>query len=241
MLEYDPCKPHVYDKKIAAHRRTEVMKITEAVLNLTTPEDAYRRRLDITRTLDPQSIALREAELEDAKDRAASRMVKGNDKMNIGAKLLAKMGFSGSGGVGKSEGIATPLMHQKDMTGALPGNVAAVVAADESEQLRRQFRMINGRPSPVLLIRGAVESKDIEVDDTAFRRDMFMEFSKFGSVRTVQIYVTAEDEVRVFVVYDKATSAIKAMDAMVAKTYQGRQLTINFYDENDYDDQVYDN
>ena len=238
MLEYDPCTPNLFYERNASLKASEPMRITPAVLLIASGEEAYRRRLDITRRLDPRSPAALEAEQDDAKERSVVRVVRGTDRSNIGAKLLAKMGFSGKGGIG-SEGIATPLVHSNKG----PHGVAAVVLAEESEQVRKAYRRINGRPSPVLVVTNFVSRVEVEEDDTRCRQELFRECSKFGAVRTVQVFIEDGDDpygIRVFVVLEKVTTAIRAMEGLDGRQFDGRSVRVEFYDEGQYYDQVFD-
>eukprot|EP00760_Papus_ankaliazontas_P012424 PhM_4_TR15285/c0_g1_i1/m.35783/K12840/RBM17, SPF45; splicing factor 45 len=257
MIEYDPTRPNNFDAQIVPLRCTDPMKINEDVLNIETGEEAWRRRIAITRKVaDPTSPALREADLEEGKERAAARIARGTDKTNIGARLLSKMGFAGVGGLGKDgQGTATPLVHQGASSSSNNGNpsggigsksAASISFGEEDEGVKRAFhRMFQGHPSPVLLVRNFITREMIAANDgsdAVARIELHKECTKIGSVKEVQVYEDGNgDEVRAFVVFDKITSAIRAMDVLSVRSYEQRKLKVSFYDESDYDDMVWDN
>jgi len=244
MLEYDPTRPNIFTlERMSMLRSIEPMKISPAVLTMTA-EELHRRRLDITRKMNPHSHALVETEMDDARERSAIRVAKGTDKAGIGARLLAKMGFAGKGGIGKGdgEGIATPLVHQ-GVHGGAPVGVAAVVRAEESAEVRKVYRRIKGRPSPVLVFINFAPRAAVVEDDSKYRQEVFQACSRYGTVKEIQVYVEENDDpygVRIFARMDKVTAAIRAMETLDGQTFDGRAVGVCFYDENQYEDQIYD-
>ena len=214
MLYYDPRKPSHYEEKLQYQEQSSPFLITDGVLQtqLNTPENAYRRRLELTRVVNPNSKALERAELELAKERSLLRTVHGSNRHNIGARLLSKMGFSGEGGLGKrGEGISTPLVHKlwegcghQDNArglGAKSGHMAnqegvptkktlrghtLISTAPESQQVQNLYRTLKKSPSRILSIAGVLHRSDgQDVHEVVLRTEIEKEFLKYGKLESI--------------------------------------------------------
>ncbi|WVZ82423.1 hypothetical protein U9M48_029689 [Paspalum notatum var. saurae] len=152
-------------------------------------------------------------------------------QMTAAQRMMAKMGWKEGQGLGKQEqGITAPLVAKKtDRRGG--------VIVDESSsrpEKRQKSVSFDGQPTRVLLLRNMVGPG--EVDDE-LEDEVASECAKYGTVSRVLIFeitqadFPADEAVRIFIQFERAEEATKAMIDLQGRFFGGRVVQATFFDE----------
>ncbi|PIN07330.1 mRNA splicing factor [Handroanthus impetiginosus] len=150
-------------------------------------------------------------------------------KMTAAQRMMARMGWKQGQGLGKQEqGITTPLMAKKtDKRGGV------IVNASESSKKVKSVNF-NGTPTRVVLLRNMVGPGEVDDD---LEGEVAEECAKFGTVTRVLIFEITEanfphdEAVRIFVQFERAEQATKALIELEGRFFGGRVVHASFYDE----------
>ncbi|KAI3682949.1 hypothetical protein L1987_83346 [Smallanthus sonchifolius] len=154
-------------------------------------------------------------------------------QMTAAQRMMAKMGWKAGQGLGKQEqGITTPLMAKK--TDRRAGVI--VNASEPKQQPEKKARgvSINGQPTRVVLLRNMVGPGEVDDD---LETEVAEECSKYGTVTRVLIFEITEpsfpvdEAVRIFVQFERAEQATKALVDLEGRFFGGRVVRATFYDE----------
>ncbi|KAJ1258119.1 hypothetical protein BS78_10G049600 [Paspalum vaginatum] len=152
-------------------------------------------------------------------------------QMTAAQRMMAKMGWKEGQGLGKQEqGITAPLVAKKtDRRGG--------VIVDESSsrpEKKQKSVSFDGPPTRVLLLRNMVGPG--EVDDE-LEDEVASECAKYGTVSRVLIFeitqadFPADEAVRIFIQFERAEEATKAMIDLQGRFFGGRVVQATFFDE----------
>ncbi|KAI3455937.1 hypothetical protein Pfo_012600 [Paulownia fortunei] len=149
-------------------------------------------------------------------------------KMTAAQRMMAKMGWKEGQGLGKQEqGITTPLVAKKtDKRGGV------IVNASESKKVKSVN--FNGPPTRVVLLRNMVGPGEVDDD---LEGEVAEECAKFGTVTRVLIFEITEpnfpheEAVRIFIQFERAEQATKALVELEGRFFGGRVVHACFYDE----------
>ncbi|KAG8365661.1 hypothetical protein BUALT_Bualt18G0129200 [Buddleja alternifolia] len=150
-------------------------------------------------------------------------------KMTAAQRMMAKMGWKKGQGLGKLEqGITTPLMAKKTDKRA-----GVIVNASESSKKVKSVNF-NGTPTRVVLLRNMVGPGEVDDD---LEGEVAEECAKFGTVTRVLIFEITEqnfpheEAVRIFIQFERAEQATKAVIELEGRFFGGRVVRACFYDE----------
>ncbi|KZV48808.1 hypothetical protein F511_09229 [Dorcoceras hygrometricum] len=150
-------------------------------------------------------------------------------KMTAAQRMMAKMGWKEGQGLGKQEqGITTPLVAKKTDKRA-----GVIVNASESNKKVKSVSF-NGLPTRVVLLRNMVGPGEVDDD---LEGEVAEECAKFGIVTRVLIFEITEpnfppeEAVRIFIQFEKADQATKALIELEGRFFGGRTVHATFYDE----------
>ncbi|RLN11212.1 splicing factor 45 [Panicum miliaceum] len=153
-------------------------------------------------------------------------------QMTAAQRMMAKMGWKEGQGLGKQEqGITAPLVAKKtDRRGGV------IVDESSSRPPEKKPKSVNfdGPPTRVLLLRNMVGPG--EVDDE-LEDEVASECAKYGTVTRVLIFeitqtdFPAEEAVRIFIQFERAEEATKAMIDLQGRFFGGRVVQASFFDE----------
>ncbi|EER87881.1 hypothetical protein BDA96_10G053300 [Sorghum bicolor] len=153
-------------------------------------------------------------------------------QMTAAQRMMAKMGWKEGQGLGKQEqGITAPLVAKKtDRRGGV------IVDESSSRPPEKKPRSVSfdGQPTRVLLLRNMVGPG--EVDDE-LEDEVASECAKYGTVSRVLIFeitqadFPADEAVRIFIQFERAEEATKAMVDLQGRFFGGRVVQATFFDE----------
>ncbi|XP_062233568.1 DNA-damage-repair/toleration protein DRT111, chloroplastic [Phragmites australis] len=152
-------------------------------------------------------------------------------QMTAAQRMMAKMGWKEGQGLGKQEqGITAPLVAKKtDRRGG-------VIIDESNSRSEKKPKSVNfdGQPTRVLLLRNMVGPG--EVDDE-LEDEVASECARYGTVSRVLIFeitqanFPADEAVRIFIQFERAEEATKAMIDLQGRFFGGRVVQASFFDE----------
>ncbi|GJN29597.1 hypothetical protein PR202_gb17838 [Eleusine coracana subsp. coracana] len=152
-------------------------------------------------------------------------------QMTAAQRMMAKMGWKEGQGLGRQEqGITAPLVAKKtDRRGG-------VIIDESNSRPEKKPKSVNfdGPPTRVLLLRNMVGPG--EVDDE-LEDEVASECAKYGTVLRVLIFEITqanfppEEAVRIFIQFERAEEATKAMIDLQGRFFGGRVVQATFFDE----------
>ena len=157
------------------------------------------------------------------------------------ARLMAKYGWTQGSGLGAdSSGIITPLRHKKiGKTGAgggpafgriVGGGGGRQQADNKSEQVSRVIVLRN-------MVTGLPDLAD-EVADGQLVQDIGEECgAQYGRIERVYIDVPGQ---LVFIQFTEAVSALRAVNALNGRIFNGNAIVPSFYDAAKFDEGIYE-
>lgn len=189
-------------------------------------EEAFLRRGGL-RLVESNSEGMTDGVQGDETNGDGRTSVKG---MSLAQRMMEKMGWKAGQGLGKNQqGMAQPLEVQK--TDVRSGKIVKPTPNTLST-LPRQHS--NDSTSRVLLIRNAVGPGEV---DESLDEEIGVECSKYGEVLDVLIFEVIEpgfppeEAVRIFVQFEEAGAATRALSELRGRYFGGRTLMVELFDE----------
>mmetsp|Transcript_39592 Transcript_39592/g.112283 ORF Transcript_39592/g.112283 Transcript_39592/m.112283 type:complete len:364 (-) Transcript_39592:46-1137(-) len=161
----------------------------------------------------------------------------GGSGMSAAQRMMEKMGWKEGQGLGKArQGMTTPLMAQKTDT-----HSAVIVSAEPAmpppppaSQKKPAGVAFQGVPTKVVLLRNMVGPGEV---DEQLEDEVAEECTKYGQVNRVLIFEVTEagfpptEAVRIFIEFDRAESATKALVDLEGRFFGGRVVRATFFSE----------
>ncbi|OEL30760.1 DNA-damage-repair/toleration protein DRT111, chloroplastic [Dichanthelium oligosanthes] len=153
-------------------------------------------------------------------------------QMTAAQRMMAKMGWKEGQGLGKQEqGITAPLVAKKTDR---RGGVIVDESSSKPPEKKPKSVTFDGPPTRVLLLRNMVGPGQV---DDELEDEVAMELAKYGTVTRVLIFeitqtdFPAEEAVRIFIQFERAEEATKAMIDLKGRFFGGRVVQASFFDE----------
>ncbi|KAJ5812264.1 hypothetical protein N7474_008565 [Penicillium riverlandense] len=228
------------------------------------PSSATISRAPVRYTLPPppEDIPASEAELEavfaqeqpseepDA-DEDAPRSLRPGQK-GFAERLLAKYGWTKGSGLGATgSGIAKPLQvkveKQKKRPDSEGGGFATPAGRGKITGGKRKGGDDEGKfgaMSEVIVLRGMLDGMDLEAELTGEGGGLMQEIGeecseKYGSVERVFIARDAGEPVPVFVKFTSPLSALRAVNALEGRIFNGNKIGARFFDPEKFAKGIY--
>lgn len=157
---------------------------------------------------------------------------------HVASNIMSKYGWQEGQGLGKKEqGISTALAVEKtSFRGGKIVNVAAERELEMEEEKKKvqSLTELMKKPTKVILLQNMVGPGEVDDD---LQPEVAEECTKYGEVTQCLIYEIPHgapdtEAVRIFVLFGKLDSAIKAVIDLNGRFFGGRTVTAGFYDEN---------
>ncbi|EAW10147.1 putative G-patch DNA repair protein (Drt111) [Aspergillus clavatus NRRL 1] len=229
------------------------------------PASATISRAPVRYTLPPppEDIPATEAELEEvfAKEQPAGDEPEGDDQRSLrpgqkgfAERLLAKYGWTKGSGLGATgSGIVKPLQVKVEKQKKRPdsegggfvtpaGRGKIIGGTRKTEEEEGKF----GRMSEVIVLKGMLDGMDLDAElegdqDGGLMQEIGEECSeKYGRVERVFISRDSGHPVPVFVKFTNQLSALRAVNALEGRVFNGNTITVRFYDTQKFEQGVYD-
>lgn len=215
---YDPAQPNDYEK-IMEERRNKRFQVDRELVRL------KQERLEKKK---------KTVMMEKEEDKEAPTPIKG---MDLAQKMLEKMGWKKGQGLGKhKQGIRTALAVEK--TNARSGRVVLPsLKSDTADQ--KDIQPPKNPPSRVIILTNVVGPGGV---DESLDQEVGEECSEsFGEVTNVLIFEVTDSSyppdkaVRIFVEFADQDSAVKAVQHLNGRYFDGRVVRADFFDQQKFD------
>ncbi|CAK7219149.1 hypothetical protein SBRCBS47491_003748 [Sporothrix bragantina] len=175
---------------------------------------------------------------QDADERRANRP----GQAGFAARLMAKYGWTRGSGLGAdNSGIINPLRHKKTGKGGAGGPAFGRIVGGDRAGGRQQAEDKSEQVSRVIVLRNMVTGlPDLanEVADGQLVQDIGEECgAQYGRIERVYIDVPGE---LVFIQFTEAVSALRAVNALNGRIFNGNAIVPSFYDIDKFDEGVYE-
>ncbi|GFF50520.1 DNA-damage-repair/toleration protein DRT111, chloroplastic [Aspergillus udagawae] len=230
------------------------------------PASATISRAPVRYTLPPppEDIPATEAELEEvfAKEEPAEDVPDEEDgqrslrpgQKGFAERLLAKYGWTKGSGLGATgSGIVKPLQVKVEKQKKRPdsegggfvtpaGRGKIIGGKRKADEEEGKF----GRMSEVIILKGMLEGMDVDAElegdqDGGLMQEIGEECSeKYGRVERVFISRESGPPVPVFVKFTNQLSALRAVNALEGRVFNGNTITARFYDTQKFEEGIYD-
>ncbi|KAJ9215729.1 hypothetical protein DTO166G4_2566 [Paecilomyces variotii] len=210
----------------------------------------------------PEDIPASEAELEEtfAKEQPVDEPEDGNAPRSLrpgqkgfAERLLAKYGWSKGSGLGATgSGIVKPLQvkvekqkKKPDSEGGGfvgPGGRGKIIGGAKKSEDEGKF----GAMSEVIVLRGMLDGLDLDAElessqDGGLMQEIGEECAeKYGRVERVFIHRNAGDSVPVFVKFTSQLSALRAVNALEGRIFNGNKITARFFNNEKFEKGIYE-
>ncbi|DAA73730.1 TPA_exp: putative G-patch DNA repair protein (Drt111) [Trichophyton benhamiae CBS 112371] len=192
-------------------------------------------------------------EQEDANkegDEDAPRSLRPGQK-GFAERLLTKYGWTKGSGLGANEsGIVNPLQvkvqkqkKKPDSEGrgvAPPGGPRGkIVGGGRKQEEQGKF----GPMSDVVILHGMVDGLDLdaELESGELMQEIGDECGeKYGRVERVYIDRNSKDRIPVFIKFTNQLSALRAVNALEGRIFNGNTITARFFDSEKFEEGIYD-
>lgn len=157
------------------------------------------------------------------------------------ARLMSKYGWTRGSGLGADEsGIVNPLRHKKvGKSGTLGRIVGGGGGSNNSSQ--KPEESTDTKISPVIVLRNMVTGLpdlDVEVADGQLVQDIGEECgAQYGRIERVYIDVPGQ---LVFIQFTEAVSALRAVNALDGRIFNGNAIVPSFYDADRFEEGIYE-
>ncbi|KAL2788097.1 hypothetical protein BJX66DRAFT_266285 [Aspergillus keveii] len=210
----------------------------------------------------PEDIPATEAELEEvlAKEQPAEEEAEDGDQRSLrpgqkgfAQRLLAKYGWTKGSGLGATgSGIAKPLQVQvekrkkrPDSEGGgfvTPAGRGKIIGGVRKEEDVGKF----GPMSEVIILKGMLDGMDVDAElagpeGGGLMQEIGEECSeKYGRVERVYVSRDSGGPIPVFVKFTNQLSALRAVNALEGRIFNGNEITARFFDTHKFEEGIYE-
>eukprot|EP01023_Acetabularia_acetabulum_P036217 TRINITY_DN3424_c5_g1_i1.p1 TRINITY_DN3424_c5_g1~~TRINITY_DN3424_c5_g1_i1.p1 ORF type:complete len:350 (-),score=79.77 TRINITY_DN3424_c5_g1_i1:397-1446(-) len=234
---YDPSKPNDYEEIVKDRKQKRMEAEQEAERQQKLKE--MQRNVEEQKRQQEEKIK-HQMQIDEINEQNEQNERKG---MTLAQKLLEKMGWKEGQGLGRQQqGMATPLIAQKtDKRSGIIVNAESQLSHNGGDEIakpepkkQKKGVMFQGNPTRILCIRNMVGAGEI---DDQLEDEVAQELSKYGTVRSVLVFEVTEpdykkeDAVLVFVEFERAEVATKALIDLQGRYFGGNLIKAGFFDE----------
>ncbi|KAL3481591.1 hypothetical protein BJX99DRAFT_149270 [Aspergillus californicus] len=233
-------------------------------LNTIQPPSATISRAPVRYTLPPppEDIPASEAELEAvfSREKPAEDETEDDNQRSLrpgqkgfAERLLAKYGWTKGSGLGATgSGIAKPLQVQvekrkkrPDSEGGgfvTPAGRGKIIGGKRKDEDAGKF----GPMSEVIILKGMLDGMDVDTELAGDESGGLMQeigeecSEKYGRVERVYISRDTGPPVPVFVKFVNSLSALRAVNALEGRIFNGNQITARFFDTQTFEQGIYE-
>ncbi|KAL4740339.1 hypothetical protein BDV11DRAFT_100133 [Aspergillus similis] len=210
----------------------------------------------------PDDIPASEAELEEvlAKEQPVEEEAQDDGQRSLrpgqkgfAERLLAKYGWTKGSGLGATgSGIAKPLQVQvekrkkrPDSEGGgfiTPAGRGKIIGGARKQEDVGKF----GAMSEVIILKGMLDGMDVDAELAGSEGGGLMQeigdecSEKYGRVERVYISRESGPPVPVFVKFTNQLSALRAVNALEGRIFNGNKITARFFDAHNFEQGIYD-
>ncbi|XHG00617.1 hypothetical protein AWENTII_004050 [Aspergillus wentii] len=229
------------------------------------PSSATISRAPVRYTLPPppEDIPASEAELEEvfAKEQPAEEEEEGDGQRSLrpgqkgfAERLLSKYGWTKGSGLGASgTGIVNPLQVKVEKQKKRPDSEGGGFAtpAGRGKIIGGAKKAVDdggkfGHMSDVIVLKGMLDGMDVDAElqgdqDGGLMQEIGEECSeKYGRVERVFISRESGTPVPVFVKFTNQLSALRAVNALEGRIFNGNKITARFFDTEKFEQGIYE-
>ncbi|OAF66160.1 splicing factor [Intoshia linei] len=149
------------------------------------------------------------------------------DARGVANNIMRKYGYKEGGGLGKREtGISKPLEVVKTSSHA-----GYIVEEKTNLQCKPKLTELLKNQTKILVLYNTADSNNID----NLKNDIISECSKYGKIDKCIIHLTDEDEVWVYLKFERKESAIKALISLNDRYFNERLIATRFVSEEQFD------